>query len=63
MKRLQELRELGIQPTTPKMSVIQPIISEPSELPVTALPVISDRTVSSTTVDVPPRTHTPESEG
>ena len=65
MKRLQELRELGIQPTTPKMSVIQqqsPITTTitDSQAP---LPVISDRTVSSTTVDVPPRSHTPESEG
>jgi len=64
MKRLQELRELGIQPTTPKMSVIQqqsPITTTitDSQAP---LPVISDRTVSSTTVDVPPRSHTPESE-
>ena len=65
MKRLQELRELGIQPSTPKMSVIQqsPITTLTESQVSNNLPVISDRTVSSTTVDVPPRTHTPESEG
>lgn len=64
MKRLQELRELGIQPTSGPPPQGLPPVSMSTSVIQTAepVPVISDRTVSSTTVDIPPRSQTPESE-
>ena len=52
-KRIQELRELGIQPI--RNGPIR--VNESTE---GQSPVISDRTVSSTTIDIP-RSQTPES--